>query len=65
MALRDQLKSKKFSALIVGVIVTLGARYGLRLDPLTVGYIVSLFIAYIGAQGLADKGKEAAKIEKQ
>lgn len=61
-ALRGLFGSKKFLGAIVGVIVALGARYGLNLDPEIVALIVGLFAAAIIGQGVADHGKEAAKI---
>jgi hypothetical protein len=61
-SLKGLLTSKKFIAAIVAVIVAIGARYGLQLDPPTVGVIVSPIIAYIVGQGMADRGKEAAAI---
>jgi uncharacterized protein YqgC (DUF456 family) len=54
--------SKKFTVAIIGVIVGIGSRLGLHLDPETVGIILSPFVAYIFAQGQADKGKHAAQI---
>lgn len=59
--LRSLFGSKKFITAIVGVIVALGAKYGLALDPEIIATIVGLFAVLVGAQGLADQGKEAAK----
>lgn len=60
-ALRSLLGSKKFITAIVGIVVALGAKYGLALDPEIIATIVGLFAVLVGAQGLADQGKEAAK----
>lgn len=55
--------SKKFLTMIAGLLVALAARKGLNLDETEVAGILALFISYILAQGQADKGKEAAKID--
>lgn len=62
-AVKDLIVSKKFVATLVGVIVTLAARAGLALDETTVGMIVTLFVAYIAGQSIADIGKPKAQIE--
>ncbi|HEX5704847.1 MAG TPA: hypothetical protein VFX97_16740 [Pyrinomonadaceae bacterium] len=54
--------SKKFMAMIVGVIVAAGAKYGLDLDPAMVNGILALFVAYILGQGLQGFNKDAARI---
>lgn len=59
---RALFASKKFIAAIIGIVVAVGARYGLNLDPDLVREIVLILIAYILAQGVADHGKDAAKI---
>lgn len=63
-ALRNLFSSKKFITMLVGLAVALGARFGLQLEPELVASIVGLFAVLIGAQGLADQGKEAAKESK-
>lgn len=60
--LKQLATSKKFLAALVAVVVAAGARYGLNLDPETVGILIAPLIAYIVAQGQADKGKHAAAI---
>lgn len=57
------LTSKKFVAMVAGLVVSYAARYGLHLSEVEVAGIVALFVSYIFAQGQADKGKEAAKVE--
>ena len=57
-------RSKKFQAAVIGVIVAGIAELGLNVPPETVTTIVSPFLAYIVGQGIADHGKERAKIEK-
>lgn len=61
---KEMLRSKKFLALVVAVIVAIGGRFGLELDLAEVGLIVGAIAAYIVGQGIADNGKEAAKIER-
>ncbi len=59
----DILKSKKFQAAIVGLIVAFAGKYGLNLDETAIMAILSPILAYIAGQGLADIGKEKAKLE--
>jgi hypothetical protein len=61
-AIVDLLSSKKFITGLVGVAVSLGAKYGLNLDPELCASILGLFAVVIAGQGLADHGKEAAAI---
>lgn len=61
-AVKALLTSRKFIAMLAGIVVSLAARHGLLLPEREVAGIVGLFIAYILAQGQADKGKEAARI---
>lgn len=57
------LKSKKFKAAIIGVIMALAGEVGLDLDPVTQLTILSPILAYIAGQSAADIGKEKAIIE--
>ena len=61
--IQDFLSSKKGIALLVGVIITFVAKYGIDVDEATVTQVVSLVVAYIVGQGIADAGKEAVKIQ--
>lgn len=61
-ALRTLFSSKKFQTFIIGLMLTAGARFGLQLDGETCAAILGLVGILIGAQGLQDHGKEAAKI---
>ena len=65
--LRGLLGSKKFVALIVGLLVALAARMNLpeAIAQEAAAGIVGAFAIYINAQGRADTGKEAAKIAKE
>ncbi len=57
------LKSKKFQAAVVGLVVAIAGNVGLDLDEVALMTILSPILAYIAGQGLADIGKEKAKIE--
>jgi hypothetical protein len=56
------LSSKKFLSMIVGTIVV-GIMSHLNVDPELIKYTAGFFGVGIGAYGLADLGKEKAKIE--
>lgn len=60
--IRSLLSSKKFVAFLIGVVISIGGRYGVNLDPDVVREVIGLTIAYIIGQGIADHGKDAAKI---
>ena len=64
-ALKDMLGSKKATAMIVGILVGLGGKYGLDLPPEELTAILSPVLAYILGQGIADVGKEKARIEQK
>jgi hypothetical protein len=58
------LKSKKFiSALLAAIIAFIAEMMGVPHDQVLL--MVAPFLAYIGAQGLADLGKEKALREKE
>ena len=59
----DLLKSKKFQVAVAGVIVAALGKLGLDMDEETILLVLSPIIAYILGQGVADIGKEQAKIE--
>jgi len=61
-ALGGVFSSKKMLAAIISGVVAVAARYGFDLDPELVGLVVAAFVAAIFGQGLADHGKEAARI---
>jgi hypothetical protein len=59
--LKALLTSKKAAAMVAAVIMTIiGKKVGL--DEAQVTGIVGSIIAYIIGQGIADNGKEAAKV---
>lgn len=57
------LKSRKFTAIIVGVVATLGVKY-LKLDPETAQQVGELILygilAYIGGTAIEDAGHKFA-----
>ena len=62
MQLPPLLQSKKFlAALAASLISFFGMREGMTLEQL--GLIVGPLMIFVGAQGIADLGKERAKIE--
>ncbi len=58
----DMLSSKKVLTAFVAVAVALGAHFGLHLDPELTATLLGVFAVLIHAQGQADHGKEAAKV---
>jgi len=60
--LRELLTSKKFVAMLVGIITVVVTKIGWDIDHDTISQIVALVASYIVGQGFADKGKEAARI---
>jgi len=57
------IKSKKFQAALVGLLLLLLEQVVPGISTLPVGEAVGLLAAYIIGQGLADFGKERAKVE--
>ena len=62
-AIKDLLASKKFLVTLVAIIVAVGGKFGLDLNTETVISIVGPLMGFVLGQGLADFGKEKAKIE--
>lgn len=60
----DILRSKKFQAAVVGLVVAFAGKAVLELDDASLLTMLSPILAYIAGQGLADIGKEKAVIEK-
>lgn len=60
--LYDLITSKKFLAALSAIVVYAGGRFGLHIDLDTLDRIFAALLVYVGAQGLADNGKSAAKI---
>ena len=59
----DLLKSKKFQALLVGLIVLLLQQWIPGVNETQATEVVALIVAYIIGQGLADLGKEKALVD--
>lgn len=59
----DLLKSKKFQALLVGLIVLLLQQWIPGINETQATEVVALIVAYIIGQGLADLGKEKALVD--
>ena len=60
----DILKSKKFQAALVSLVVMIAAKVGYPdLSQEMILTIVSPFLTYIAGQAAADVGKEKAKVE--
>jgi acid phosphatase family membrane protein YuiD len=62
-AIRDLLSSKKAITTVVGLAVAISARYGFDVDRDFALAILGAFAVLVGAQGVTDAGKEAAKIK--
>lgn len=52
------LRSRKFQAAVVGLVVAFAGKAGLQLDDTALLTVLSPILAYIASQGLADIGKE-------
>lgn len=59
----DPLKSKKLIAMIVGLILLVVRSVWPEMADMETAQIVQLIGAYIIGQGVADHGKEKAKVE--
>jgi hypothetical protein len=56
------LTSKKALAFLSGLAVLFASKHGLDIDPDTVNKVLALAGSYIVGQGIADIGKERAKV---
>lgn len=62
--LQSLFQSKKFMAMLVGVIgVVILKVFKVEVDPASIAEIVGLIAAYVIGQGIADNGALAAKIK--
>ncbi len=59
--LRLLLSSKKFVAMIGGILLYAGGRFGFDLTQADADRILGIVALYLGVQGATDVGKEAAK----
>ena len=64
-ALRGLLESKKAIAAIAATLVAILGKAGLEVSTEELMPILTPLMAYIVGQGIADHGKERAKIEKE
>ena len=63
-ALKELISSKKALMAIASAIVAGVAKLGLELDTEAVLTIITPLVSFVIGQGVADLGKEAAKVEK-
>ena len=61
--IKEKLSSKKLRMTITGIAVVIGGQY-FGIDEATVTKIVGLVMSYVVGQGIADAGKEKARIER-
>lgn len=62
LVIREMLTSKKFIVSIASAIAAAAMKIGLDIPVEDIATILAPIIAYLLAQGWADRGKEAAKI---
>ena len=55
--------SKKFVVFVSGSIAAYLLKYKINVDPVLVEGFIAALVAYLLGQGLADVGKEAAKVK--
>ena len=60
--LKDLLTSKKFIVMVAALVVAIASKLGLDLDKDLVNQVLAMAAAYVVGQGIADHGKEAAKV---
>lgn len=60
--LEENIASKKTQLAIFGVLCTALAHFGLHLDPKVIAELVGPIVFGVLGHGLADHGKEAAKV---
>ena len=60
--LKALFTSKKFLVMLVAIGTSVASRLGLNIDPDLLKEILAMAAAFILGQGIADHGKEAAKI---
>lgn len=60
--LKNLVSSKKFMIMAATILMALASKLGLNIDPEMLTQIIAVVSAYLVGQGIADHGKEAAKI---
>lgn len=63
-SLKEFVGQKKGLAVVLSIVAWVGGRFGLNLDPEVLLPAVLPLWVYIFGQGIADMGKEKAKVEK-
>jgi hypothetical protein len=61
--LAEVLRSKKAIAFLSGIAVLAASKHGMDIDPDTVNKVLAMVGSYVVGQGIADIGKERAKVE--
>ena len=61
-ALAALFSSKKFLVMITAIVAYILARVGWDVDPGKIDSLLGVVAVYLGAQGIADHGKEAALV---
>lgn len=61
-AVAELFSSKKFLVMITAIIAYVLARVGWDVDPKQIDTIMQVVAGYLVGQGIADHGKEAAKV---
>lgn len=59
----EMFRSKKFVAMLVGVLFSLLTQIGVKVTPEVQEQVVNLILVYMGAQGVADVGKSYAQVK--
>jgi hypothetical protein len=60
--LKELLASKKFIVMLAAMVVAIASKLGFAIDHDMSTQVITLASAYLVGQGIADHGKEAAKI---
>ena len=60
---KELFSSKKFIAMLAGILFMIVNKFGLNIDEDTVTKILGLIATYIVGQSIADVGKEKEKIK--
>ena len=62
-ALKDLLASKKFLVTLAAILVYVGGKLGLNLTTDQLMPVLALLASFVVGQGVADMGKEKAKVD--
>lgn len=61
--LGEMMRSKKFLAMLAGLLFSLLAKVGVDVSAETQEHVLNLVMVYIGAQGVADAGQGFARVK--